>query len=170
MGNGLTQFLELPPYLIHIHTYYSLLGESTDPVSLPTFGLSTWMPPWGSMSFAPMLASNRIDREHVHLSKTISFWPFFWLTFKWTHPYTLLQSRDHATWFTGFINKIYSSTGRFGSLMDINVLQTMFKHFTSIYWLLSLCYYQSPRKKRASVGMTKDIVLSLVWPGSYMYR
>ena len=33
-----------------------------------------------------MAASSRIDRGHVHMSKTISFWPFFWLTFKWTHP------------------------------------------------------------------------------------
>ena len=28
----------------------------------------------------------RIDRGYHNLSKTISFWPFFRVTFKWTHP------------------------------------------------------------------------------------
>ena len=66
------------------------MGASTEPVTLPTFGLSTWRPPWGPMSFAPMAASSRIDMGYHNLSKTISFWPFFWLTFKWTHPVHVL--------------------------------------------------------------------------------
>ena len=41
---------------------YQYLGASTEPVTLPTFGLSTWRPPWGHMSFAPMAASSRINR------------------------------------------------------------------------------------------------------------
>ena len=41
------------------------LGASTQTVTLPTFDLSTWRPPWGPMSFAPMAASSRIDRGTV---------------------------------------------------------------------------------------------------------
>ena len=53
-------------YVARLHGYYPvcpftlnkpvvlclLVGVSTEPVTLPTFGLSTWRQPWGPMSFA----------------------------------------------------------------------------------------------------------------------
>ena len=74
------------------------MGESTAPGMWQTFCLSTWRPPLGPMSFAPMAVSSKIDRVYHNLSKSISFWPFFWLTFKWTHPQ--LKDEDTKTEFT----------------------------------------------------------------------
>ena len=72
-----------------------LLGASMEPLTLPTFDLSTLRPPWGPMRFAPMAASSRIDKVYHNLSKTILFWPFFWLTFKWTHPILLKAAMSY---------------------------------------------------------------------------
>ena len=62
------------------------VGHSTEPVTWQTVCLSTWRPPWGPMSFAPMAASSRIDRGYHNLSKTISFRPFFRVTILWNDP------------------------------------------------------------------------------------
>ena len=47
------------------------MGESTKPVTLPTFVLLTWRPPWGPMNFAPMATSSRIDRGHVYTCQNL---------------------------------------------------------------------------------------------------
>ena len=65
----------------------SLTGQPTERVTSVTASLSTWRPLWGPMSLAPMAASSRIDRGYHNLSKTISFWPFFRVTFSWNDPY-----------------------------------------------------------------------------------
>ena len=72
------------------YNYISLLDESTAPVTLPTVCLSTWRPRWGPMTFIPM-ASSRIDRVYHNLSKTISFWPFFRVTFSWNQGWYIVH-------------------------------------------------------------------------------
>ena len=53
-----------------------------EPVTSETAYLSSWIPPYGPMSFAPMAASSRIDGGDNNLSKTI-IWPFLRFTFLW---------------------------------------------------------------------------------------
>ena len=57
---------------------------------LVTASLSAWRPPCGRMSFAPVAVTSRIDRGYHNLSKTISFWLFFRVTFLWTNLYQKL--------------------------------------------------------------------------------
>ena len=65
----------------------TLLANTTEPVSVIQGRpyLSTWRPPRGPLSFAPMMAaSSRIDRGHGTPVKNISFWLLFRLTFPWS--------------------------------------------------------------------------------------
>ena len=70
------------PYLIRINVY-TLSAIPWSQLRNVTSFLSTWRPPCGPMSFAPMAASSRMDRGYHYLSKTILFRLFFWLTFSW---------------------------------------------------------------------------------------
>ena len=70
--------------LFIITSFYFLLGQSTEARYITNFCLSTWRPPWGPMSFAPMAMSSMIDRGYHNLSKThfgrFSGWLFCGLT------------------------------------------------------------------------------------------
>ena len=81
--------------LLHITAppLITLLGESTEPVTWQTFCLSTWRPPWGPMSFAPMAASSMIDRNVVSRHKLSPIGSFCELTFPWNDPIYWCWSR-----------------------------------------------------------------------------
>ena len=54
-------------------------------VTSPTVYLSTWGPPWGPMSFAPMAASRRIDRD-INICQKDLILVVFRLTSPWNDP------------------------------------------------------------------------------------
>ena len=82
---------------------------------------------WGPISFALMAPSSRIDRGHVHLSKTISFWQFFRLTFiyMWSDPYFSVPRRgvDGVNFFHDFLGipfpRVVFSYLRYGKVFKI---------------------------------------------------
>ena len=73
--------------------------HSMEPVSLLTAYLSTWRPPCGHISCAPLAASSRIDRGYHNLTKAISFWPFLRLPFPRTYQ-VVNCSHKQPTWST----------------------------------------------------------------------
>ena len=95
-------------YIVSILHFCFLLGHAMEPFTLLTAYLSTWGPPWGPMSFAPLAMCSRIDRGYHNLLKTISFWPFFQVDFSTEWPKRDINFRDNWLILLPFWPKLWS--------------------------------------------------------------